>query len=751
MRKLLVLLLLLITGFNALAQTINVPVEIRVKATNAFSYSVSAPRNYQTYPLNDVGKAAFERAVVAGAFSLTTTDGCIIPPGTKPPKIKPTCTTTPSYTVVQVAYSQSVESESASGPGNNFGSIKDGELTYSVTSVPVPGSYTLVLAYQSTTNPPTALISVNGGSTVSLPLEASDGGPRSASAVLSGFTAGTNSINIKQNGYFASDKITVSKYGSVTVTDGTTTDPGSQTSDPGSQTVAGSFSYQVPTTSSPWSYTSTEQIGFLHIPIGAVDFMENEFLRLELRAGLGALVQVKDKVTGRWLINSPDLGRGMGPSSYTQQHYTDNTSYVDGNGNHPFSSNGPAPAPGPWFTGYNPLLNGDWVGHPSTVLFHGRITIEGIEYIYVKTQQNSWSHDDNRMLRMYTEQWVSLQGKKVLIKTRLTHDRTDDLTDYGPYMQEWRMMMVNGIQQAVYYNGQNPYSYAATTKSNGIERREADGTYIKPGRAFPVSEPWIGVTVDNTGRMIAHYAPDLYFPSYNHMDPQEGSDCDGCREGMYTAGHVMANLDAKGVWLFSDTWIVGTEAEVREYVYAQPRVGAPNWVFNASTQRNFWHGNNGVHDGQLPNAATDANGWVFDMVGKADGGPANIDNTYISSPRTAFKGSDCPTLYVKAKLSNTSQTAWKVKYTYVGQERETLNADYPNENAKRFPYSPQLASSNTPVNFTMTANGSIQTYAIPMNWNTSSYISTVEVWPNGSNMQTVPHFEILSIGCTNPN
>lgn len=727
------------------------------------SYSVvaSVPKGY--YALTTSGKQAMEAAIKAGVWQLTTLDGCVIPAGTKPPRLKPTCSSPPSTTVIAVNYSRTLGVKGyGSGteydkPGTTDGVIKEGVLMWTIDDLPAPGSYTTVLSYQSTTNAPTANFQVNNGSTQPVSLAATEGGLSSVTATLSGFVKGTNTLKMTPSGYMTTASVQLTKVGSATITtpgSGTTTNPGSgTTTNPGSGTASDAlFSFAVPTVQAPWSYTSTETRGFQNIPIGAVSVLENDYLRVEIRTGFGGMVQVKDKTTGRWLINGPDQGRGDGASSYTQQHWTDNADYVDKDNNHPFSSNGPAPAPGPWFTGYNPLHNGDWVGHPATVLFHGKITIDGLEYDYLKTQLNSWSHSTNLMMPMYYECWVALDGAKIRQHIRLTHNRTDDLTDYGPYMQEWRMMMVNGNKKAVYYNGQSPFTNASVTYSDGIERIEPDGTYIKPGRAFGVSEPWIGVTIngDDT-RMIAHYAPDLYFPSYNHMDPQEGSDCDGCKEGIYTSGHVMANLDAKGIWLFHDTWIVGSLADVRSYVYAQPRVGAPNWVFNSTTQRNFWHGNNGVNDGQLPNAATDASGWVMDWNGKADGGPANIDNTYISSPRTSFKGSDCPTLYVKAKLSNTSQTAWKVKYTYVGQERESLDSNYPNENAKRFPYSPQLASSNTPVNFTMTADGSVHIYSISMNWNSSSYINTVEIWPNGSNLQTQPHFEVLSIGCTNPD
>jgi hypothetical protein len=236
MKKSLLLSLLLLGSYlSSLAQTITVPIEIWNAVTNTFSYSVSAPRNYQTYPLNSSGKIAFEQAVVAGTFSLTTTDGCLIPIGTRPPKTKPTCTTQPPSQTAVIAYNQSFGvSGKGTGaeypkPGTIDGIIKEGTLSWSIPNIPAPGSYTLSISYQSNVAVPTAQFSVNGGANQNLVLTASGGELRTATTTLTSFTTGTNTLVMTPSGYMTTASIQISRAGSTTVTD-----PGSQTTSPGS-------------------------------------------------------------------------------------------------------------------------------------------------------------------------------------------------------------------------------------------------------------------------------------------------------------------------------------------------------------------------------------------------------------------------------------------------------------------------------------------------------------------------------------
>lgn len=238
MKKILLFWLLLA---SSLAQAQHkVPVEIWDATTNVFSYSVTTYRSYSSYPLTDQGKSDFEQAVVAGTFSLTTTDGCIIPIGTRPPRTKPTCVTQPpSETVVQVAYNRTLGVKGyGSGteydkPGTVDGVIKEGTLTWTITDIPAPGSYTAILSYQSNTVVPTANFSVNNGSTQPLELTASGGQLRTATVVLTGLTQGTTTLKMTPSGYMTTASLQLTRTGSTTVTN-----PGSQTGNSGTLNYA---------------------------------------------------------------------------------------------------------------------------------------------------------------------------------------------------------------------------------------------------------------------------------------------------------------------------------------------------------------------------------------------------------------------------------------------------------------------------------------------------------------------------------
>jgi hypothetical protein len=233
MKKLLSLLSLLCLTLSGFAQETEYFI-IRKKNSTTDLYKVTATRDVSIYASTDQGYEDFRQAVSNGLVVRYTEDGCPIAIGVRAPLTKPTCAT-----VILVAYNQTFSAETAAGGGAIYdkggaegGKIKDGELTYSVPNIPAPGSYTLALTYQSNSTVPTAQVSVNGGSPTPIQLAATGGVLNSATATIPGFTAGTNSVKITPNGYFASDKITISRAGSTTVTDpgsGTSTPPGSTT------------------------------------------------------------------------------------------------------------------------------------------------------------------------------------------------------------------------------------------------------------------------------------------------------------------------------------------------------------------------------------------------------------------------------------------------------------------------------------------------------------------------------------------
>ncbi|GAB3975823.1 hypothetical protein GCM10028806_34240 [Spirosoma terrae] len=124
-----------------------------------------------------------------------------------------------------LAYDQTFPSYLAEGPGSIWdkpdapsGKIKDGALTYTIPNVPGPGSYTLVLNYQSTSTPGTANVSVNGGTPQALSFAGTGGQIKSLTAVVAGFVQNSNTVTITPTAYLASESIRISRPGSATVT-----------------------------------------------------------------------------------------------------------------------------------------------------------------------------------------------------------------------------------------------------------------------------------------------------------------------------------------------------------------------------------------------------------------------------------------------------------------------------------------------------------------------------------------------------
>lgn len=486
------------------------------------------------------------------------------------------------------------------------------------------------------------------------------------------------------------------------------------------------FSWQVPSQEANWDGFNPTVIG-MGVQIGNYFRRETSQLVLEVRAGFGCLNQLYDKVTGRYLINSPDQGRGDGKSSYT--------------GPRSFSDDAPH-----WRTGYNPLKDGDAGLNPSPVLFKGQVTINGIEYIYTRTQLLSWSHVDARRMPVIYEEWRGfLDDTKLDIWTRLTHDRADT-TDYGPYQQEWGLMMVNGRGPAHFYNGDAPFTYGGTQITDGIESQGNDGSYLVCERAYPVSEPWVGVEI-GPNRLLAQYnRQDLFFQNSHVLNPQNGDFTDGGMQCIYTCGHPLANFDAKGVWTFHDVWIVGTEREIRDYVYAQPHDTRPDYVFNGINQRNGWVGWDGVTDQQMPFAPGEV--WKTRWLGKTDNGVTSADNSKLRSPYTAFKASEVPTIYIKGRYRG-APTKMALQWRMVGQESEGLNNSFPGQNSIRFPKG--LRDANQVKLFDVIGDGEERTYAIQPGW--SGIISQFEIAQNRTGAIIAPgqEWDISYIGYRNPD
>ena len=455
--------------------------------------------------------------------------------------------------------------------------------------------------------------------------------------------------------------------------------------------VPGPFVYEVPTAQSPWLSNNPTVVN--NRVVGRTSIQESGVLRLEVRRDYGASIQIYDKLTNQPLINFNDLGRESGMSSYSGP-----TSFADD-------------SPRWKGIGYNPLQAGDDGGNGSPILFHGFVN----GWIYTKTQCLSWAHQNARKLPFFYEQWVRVDSNKVHVNVRLTHQRPDK-TFYGPYSQEWPMMMINGARNVHFYNGSSPYTNDPTTVTDGVETRNSDGTILPHQRTtFCLTEPWQGVEIGtNAGvaRLIGLYTPGFFHANYNVDAIHARENSEGGNTNTYIANLPLIHLDSDNTWLRSYTYILGPESEIRRYVYAQERSTTPNFVFTKANGRNGWIIIDGGYDQKEP-FATD--NWRVTVTGKADNGPVNGYGTKLISPYGSWKTADFNALYIRMAYTGPAgagpQAPLRLTWLLNGQAPDGLDGGFPKQNAIRFSRGTRNAVEQS-VQFMAINDGQFHTYKI---------------------------------------
>jgi hypothetical protein len=497
--------------------------------------------------------------------------------------------------------------------------------------------------------------------------------------------------------------------------------------------VPGAFTYETPTDQSPWLSNNPATIDGR--VIGRTSVQESATLRLEVRKEYGASIQIYDKVTNQPLINFLDKGRESGMSSYS--------------GPISFADDSPR-----WKgIGYNPLQAGDDGGNPSPILFHGFVN----GWIYTKAQCLSWAHQNARRLPFFYEQWVRVDSNKVHVYVRLTHQRSDK-TFYEAKSQEWPMMMINGARNVHFYNGSFPYTNDPTTVTDGIETRNSDGTILThEGTPFTITEPWQGVEIGtNAGapRLIGLYTPGYFHVNYNVSGIQNRATSEGGNTITYTANQPMIHLDSDNTWLRSYTYIIGSEPEIRQYVYAQERTATPDFVFDKAHGRNGWIIVDGGYDQKEP-FSTD--NWRVSVTGKADNGPVNGYHTKLISPYGSWKTSDFKTLYIRMAYSGPAtigpQAPLRLAWLLNGQASDGFDGGFPKQNAIRFPRGVRSATEQS-IGFSAINDGLFHTYKIDFTGSTNwtGIVQQFEIAHNFKPVFVAPG-EVLTVqyvGAQNP-
>ncbi|MCK8491307.1 hypothetical protein M0L20_05550 [Spirosoma sp. RP8] len=490
--------------------------------------------------------------------------------------------------------------------------------------------------------------------------------------------------------------------------------------------ITAPFVYDVPATQSDWTgYNETVINDRL---VGATSVQESNSLQLEVRKNYGAAIQIYDKVTKQQLINFKDLGRESGMGTY--------------GGPRSFADDSPN-----WKNiGYNPLQAGDDGGNAAPILFHGFIN----GWIYTKSQSLSWAHKDARKLPFYYEQWVRLDGNKVHVKVRLTHQRPDK-TFYEPESQEWPFMMINGARKVHFYNGDKPFTYDATAITDGIESKGNVTAVTYRGPHFGVTEPWQAVEI-GVNRFIGLYSPGYFLANYSVDNISANESWEGGNTNTYVAHVPMVHLDSDNVWYKEYTYIVGTEQEIRDYVYAQERFNQPDFIFNKFNGRNGWAIFDGGYDQKEP-FKTD--NWQATLTGKES--LNNAYNAKLISPWGSWKATDFNEVYLRMAYSGSPGTGARapLRLTWVtnGQAPDGIDPAFPNQNKVRFPNGIRN-SPNQSIRFEAINDGKFHTYkfnfASQPNW--KGIIQQFEIAHESTQTYVAPgeQFTLHYFGTRNP-
>ena len=334
-----------------------------------------------------------------------------------------------------------------------------------------------------------------------------------------------------------------------------------------------------------------------------ISYIDNGVIRVGVNLGLGgAITYVSKSGSDENLINSADWGRQIQMSHYS--------------GPVPFAPNGKQPTPTWAGLGWNPIQCGDCYGNRSRLLDH---TNDG-KTLYVKCIPMQWPLN-NEPGECTFECWISLEGNAIQVRSRTVNNRSDK-TQYQGRDQELPAIYTNGPwYRLMTYSGDKPF-----TNDN---LREIPPQF--PWASWQGTENWAAL-VNEAGNGIGVWEPGVYHIIGGFAGkPGKGGPKDGPTG--YIAPLHQEILDYNIDYTFKYTLIVGSIAEIRQYVYAHAeRPKAPSWRFDKDRQH--WIYIN----------ATDA-GWPISGEVKValDGG-----DPQMIGPASFWQAADAPHLFIEA-------------------------------------------------------------------------------------------------------
>jgi len=315
-------------------------------------------------------------------------------------------------------------------------------------------------------------------------------------------------------------------------------------------------------------------IMFAGISAGNMSWLDNGRIRLGVDLSIGGSVtylgDVKQNVN---LINSHDWGRQVQMSFYS--------------GPNPYIPEGAVVNKGWEQLGWNPIQSGDCFGFKSNILEH---TNDGTT-LYVKCVPMQWPLK-NVPGECTFECWFTLEGRAVIVKSRLNNNRSDK-TQYPARDQELPAVYTNGAyHRLMTYTGDAPFTGGQITE---IQKRN-----VKPGEfpwsAWMAAENWAAL-VDENNFGLGVWNPGVYtFIGGFAGKPGNGGPKDAPTG--YIAPLHKDILDWNIQYTYNYVLIVDKLEAIRNYVYEHTeKKDGVSFEFNKD--RCHWIYNNG-HDSGWP-------------------------------------------------------------------------------------------------------------------------------------------------------
>jgi hypothetical protein len=318
---------------------------------------------------------------------------------------------------------------------------------------------------------------------------------------------------------------------------------------------------------------------------------------IDLNAG-GSISYLSPSGSSSNLVNVFDKGRYIQQSYYAGQPLDRRPEGQD-----------PAWSPWPW----NPVQGGDARGNSAPVLVWSN---DG-RTIYVKTQPLLWDMD-REMCECQFETWITLEGRVVHVRNKLTTYRTDDRWSGASHVQELPAMYAIGdLSRVMTYTGDKPF-------------RTGSLTQIQNSPSF--WETWQGtehwaacVNAQNFGIGV-YDPPKAVFTGGLHGAPGGGEhDSSTC----YIAPLDLAALGKRDTYSYDYYLTLGSLSQMRQDVYKlnptlpDGSIADQTWTFDTAAGLDGWSPEGsvsraGVQDGALYGRASgDDPTLVSPVVGKS--------------------------------------------------------------------------------------------------------------------------------------